>query len=59
MSNLDRMRVDLDRLIHEGDLLYASMTFALRPDEVVKAYGLRSSAFNDHGRLRGFECLND
>lgn len=38
MSNIDRMRVDLDRLIKEGDLLYLRMVFDLNPDEVLKAY---------------------
>jgi hypothetical protein len=37
MSNLDRMRKDLDRLIEEGDLLYARMLFGFNPDEMAKA----------------------
>jgi hypothetical protein len=38
MSNLDRMRKDLDRLIEEGDLLYARMLFGLSPVEMAKAH---------------------
>jgi hypothetical protein len=37
MSNLDRMRKDLDRLIGEGDALYFRMLFDLFPDDVAKA----------------------
>ncbi len=38
MSNLDRMREDLDRLIIDGDLLYTRMVFDLNPDEVLLVY---------------------
>jgi hypothetical protein len=37
MSNLDRMRKDLARLIAEGDLLYLRMLFNLNPDGMAKA----------------------
>ncbi|WP_210189617.1 hypothetical protein [Bradyrhizobium brasilense] len=38
MSNLDRMRKDLDRLSDEGDLLYYRMLFDLDPDGMSKTH---------------------
>ncbi len=39
MSNLDRMRSDVERLVAEGDLLLMSMVLDLFPNEVAKANG--------------------
>ena len=39
MSNIDKLRKDLERLVHEGNQLFVRMVFDLFPDEVAKARG--------------------
>lgn len=47
MSNLARMRTDLERLAVEGDLLLARMVFDLFPDQVAKAHKQTKRQLNE------------